>query len=56
MKDYLRTYSFKFLFAWYDLWIGVFIDKNKKLIYFFPVPMLGFRFKYGYLKYEPKEK
>jgi len=56
MKDYIRPYSVKFLFAWYDIWIGVFIDKNKKLIYFFPVPMLGLRFKYGYMKYEPHEQ
>ena len=22
----------KFIFAWYDLWIGMFIDKNKRKI------------------------
>lgn len=31
----------KFIFAWYDLWIGVFIDKAKRKIYIFPIPMFG---------------
>lgn len=31
----------KFLFAWYDLWVGVFIDKIKWKIYILPVPCLG---------------
>lgn len=52
--EYIRPYSFKLIFAWYDLWIGFFIDKKKKLIYFFPLPMIGVRFKYGYLRYEPE--
>lgn len=33
--------NIKPIFAWYDIWIGVFIDKPKKRIYIFPVPMLG---------------
>jgi hypothetical protein len=31
----------KLLFAWYDLWIGIFIDEKKKWIYFLPIPTLG---------------
>jgi hypothetical protein len=31
----------KLLFAWYDLWIGIFIDKAKRKIYIFPIPMIG---------------
>lgn len=29
------------IFAWYDIWIGVFIDRPKRRIYVFPVPCFG---------------
>ncbi|HWU32817.1 MAG TPA: hypothetical protein VN108_08085 [Marmoricola sp.] len=29
------------LFAWYDLWVGVFVDRPKRRVYIFPVPCLG---------------
>lgn len=28
-------------FRWYDLWIGLFIDTNKRAIYICPMPMFG---------------
>lgn len=28
-------------FRWFDLWVGVFIDLEKKAVYVCPVPMLG---------------
>lgn len=31
----------KLLFAWYDLWVGLFYDVEKKTLYVFPVPMFG---------------
>lgn len=31
----------RLMFAWYDIWIGVFVDKAKRKIYIFPVPMFG---------------
>lgn len=27
--------------AWYDFWVGVFVDWKKKRVYIFPVPMVG---------------
>lgn len=33
----------KFMFAWYDLWIGLFWDSKKRAIYIFPIPMFGVR-------------
>ncbi len=33
--------SARVIFAWYDLWVGVFIDRPRRRIYVFPVPMLG---------------
>jgi len=32
----------KFIFAWYDLWIGAFWDK-KGFLYLFPIPMIGIK-------------
>lgn len=31
------------IFAWYDLWIGIFIDRPKRTIYILPIPCLGVR-------------
>jgi hypothetical protein len=30
------------IFAWYDLWVGVFYDRTKRRLYVFPIPMFGF--------------
>lgn len=30
------------IFAWFDLWVGVFIDRPKGRIYVFPLPCIGF--------------
>lgn len=35
------------MFAWYDLWIGVFVDQAKRRIYVFPLPCIGLRIDLG---------
>jgi hypothetical protein len=30
----------KVFFAWYDIWVGVFIDREKKCIYICLLPMI----------------
>lgn len=34
----------KFIFAWYDLWVGFYYSKEKHVLYFLPLPMVGFVF------------
>ena len=29
------------ILAWYDLWVGVFIDRAKRRVYVFPLPCVG---------------
>ncbi len=29
------------MFAWYDMWVGIFVDTAKRKIYIFPVPCFG---------------
>jgi len=31
----------KFIFAWYDLWVGVYYDRKAYKLYILPLPMLG---------------
>lgn len=30
-------------FAWYDLWVGAYFDRDNKQLYLCPVPMLAIR-------------
>lgn len=38
-----RQRSCNFMFAWYDFWVGVFVDTKKTTIYIFPIPMVGIK-------------
>ena len=35
------------LFAWYDLWIGVYYDRRNRCLYVLPIPMVGLKIKFG---------
>jgi hypothetical protein len=39
--------KFKPMFAWYDLWVGLFIDHAKRRLYLFPIPCLGLVISWG---------
>jgi hypothetical protein len=42
----LKYKSWSPLFAWYDLWIGLFWDKKKYWLYVLPLPMVGIIIKF----------
>lgn len=44
----------RFLFAWYDFWIGAFWDRQKRRLYLM-VPMIGLVFDWGAARQQPKE-
>jgi hypothetical protein len=35
------------IFAWYDFWVGVYVDRKNRKIYCFPIPCVGFVFYWG---------
>lgn len=37
----------KLFFAWYDIWVGLFIDTKKKAIYLCPIPCVVIKFYWG---------
>jgi hypothetical protein len=39
-----------FFFRWYDLWIGLYIDRPNRTIYICPVPMFGVKIRWRFEK------
>lgn len=40
--DYvINDFRVEFICKWFDMWIGVFIDKPKRIIYILPIPCIG---------------
>lgn len=46
MKEIKILNNLSLLFAWYDLWIGFFIDTKKKYLYIFFIPTIGLIIKF----------
>ena len=37
----VRRVYVSFIFAWYDLWVGAYWDRDKKRLYVLPIPCCG---------------
>jgi hypothetical protein len=38
-----RKWKISFIFRWFDLWFGLYIDQKNESYYLFPVPTLGLK-------------
>ncbi len=41
--EYWPRFRIRPIFAWYDLWMGVYIDRYHETVYIFILPMIGIR-------------
>lgn len=46
IKRYIKKIKFKLFFAWFDLWIGVYIDVGHKTVYINFLPTLVLRIEF----------
>ena len=48
MKDIqiFKIKNVRLSLAWYDIWIGLFIDSEKRILYICPLPFVLFTVKY----------
>lgn len=37
----------RFFFAWFDMWVGVFVDRKKRRVYVLPLPCTGVVIEWG---------
>ena len=44
-EQIFETIEWDWMFCWYDLWIGIYIDRKNKTAYVVPFPMLVIRIK-----------
>ena len=42
--------KFRFVLAWYDLWVGFFWDRGKRRLYVLPLPCVGFYIEFHFGK------
>jgi hypothetical protein len=47
MRAIPLTSRITLLVAWYDIWIGLFIDRAKRRAYLFPLPCVGLIYNWG---------
>lgn len=47
-----RHYVISVVFAWYDMWCGVYYDRKCHKVYIFPVPMMGVCVEFNYIEGE----
>lgn len=31
------------IFRWFDFWVGLYLDRKDKILYIFPIPMIGIK-------------
>ena len=41
MYEFYLGFGMSLIFAWYDLWVGFYVDYKKGFLYAFPIPMIG---------------
>ena len=44
------------IFRWYDLWVGLFIDRPNHCLYAFPIPCFGFVMDFGQVEKPDREE
>lgn len=56
MKILLKIKNFQLIFAWYDLWIGVYYDVGHRTLYMNPIPTIVFRIEFNGKRDESKHR